>query len=885
MIKWIYFFDEGSAQMRLLLGGKGANLAEMTNLGLPVPPGFTITTEVCKLYLKDPLSTMEQLMPKVKEAVTELERRMGRKFNDKENMPLLVSVRSGAPASMPGMMDTILNIGLTKELIPVLAKYTNRRFALDSYRRLLQMFGKTVLSINTTEEILDEYKKHVGKKLDIELDENDLEKIIELLEEEYVKNNKTLPQEPLKQLEMAIETVFNSWNNERAKEYRRIYNIPEDWGTAVNVQAMVFGNLNDRSATGVAFTRNPSTGEKVFYGEYLVNAQGEDVVAGIRTPSSISEMKEKMPETYEQLCKISEKLEKHYKDMQDMEFTIENGKLYMLQTRNGKRTPQAAVKIAVDMYKEGIITKEEAVMRVSTYEVEKLLHPQIDPSYKEKPIAKGLNASPGAAIGKVVFDSKLAAELGDKGEKVILVRPETNPDDIAGIARAQGVLTARGGMTSHAAVVARGMGKPAVVGAEEININLKEKYFSVGNITVKEMDVISIDGSTGYVYLGEAKLLPPMLSKELFELLELADSVASIGVKANADTPEDARRAYEYGAKGIGLCRTEHMFMAEDRLPIMQEMIIADTREQRQKFLDQLLPMQREDFYYIFKEMKGYPVVIRLLDPPLHEFLPKEEIINKKIEQAKGEGKTEEVNKYQKMLERAESLKEANPMLGFRGCRLGIVYPEINEMQVRAIFEAAVKLYKEGHKVNPHVMVPLVGLPQEIEVVKQKLEEIAKKVLEENRVDIPYKFGTMIEVPRACVVADKIAEHVEFFSFGTNDLTQMTFGYSRDDAEAKFIPYYMEHGILKFNPFQTLDKEGVGELMKMAIHKGRTTNKDLEIGICGEHGGDPDSIEFAYTIGVDYVSCSPFRVPVARLAAAQATIKHTQKEVNLAETR
>ncbi|MCS7243973.1 MAG: pyruvate, phosphate dikinase [Candidatus Calescibacterium sp.] len=884
-MKWIYFFDEGNASMRLLLGGKGANLAEMTNLGLPVPPGFTITTEVCKLYLSDPSGTMEKLMPKVQESIIELEKRMGRKFNDDVNMPLLVSVRSGAPASMPGMMDTILNVGLTKKLIPTLSKFTNLRFALDSYRRLLQMFGKTVLSIQTLEEIFDEYKKHNNKKLDIELDTSDLERIIELFEKEYENHGKFLPQDPIEQLRMSIETVFNSWNNERAKEYRRIYNIPEDWGTAVNVQAMVFGNMNDKSATGVAFTRNPSTGEKVLYGEYLVNAQGEDVVAGIRTPNSIIEMRDKWPETFEQLLKISEKLERHYKDMQDMEFTVEDGKLYMLQTRNGKRTAQASVKIATDLYKEGIINSEEMVMRVSTEEIEKLLHPQVDPNYKVKPITKGLNASPGAAIGKVVFDSKLAAELGEKGEKVILVRPETNPDDIAGLARSQGVLTARGGMTSHAAVVARGMGKPAVVGAEEININLKEKYFSVKETIVKEMDIISIDGSTGAVYVGEVRLIPPTLSKEFFELLDIADKIAQIGVKANADTPEDAKKAFEYGAKGIGLCRTEHMFMAEERLPIMQEMIIANTKEERQAALDKLLPMQREDFYQIFKEMKGYPVVIRLLDPPLHEFLPKEEIINKKIEEAKKQGKKEEVEKYQKMLEKAESLKEANPMLGFRGCRLGIVYPEINEMQVRAIFEAAVKLHKEGQKVNPHIMVPLVGLPKEIEVVKEKLEEVAKRVLQENNVNLEYKFGTMIEVPRACLVANKIAEYVDFFSFGTNDLTQMTFGYSRDDAEAKFIPHYLENNILTHNPFQNLDTEGVGQLMKIAIEKGRSVKNNLEVGICGEHGGDPKSIEFAYSIGVDYVSCSPFRVPVARLAAAQSTIKHSKKEVKLAETR
>ncbi|MCS6955283.1 MAG: pyruvate, phosphate dikinase, partial [Candidatus Calescibacterium sp.] len=880
-MKWIYFFDEGNANMRLLLGGKGANLAEMTNLGLPVPPGFTITTEVCKLYLSDQSGTMEKLMPKVKDSITELEKRIGRKFNDDVNMPLLVSVRSGAPASMPGMMDTILNVGLTKKLIPTLSKFTNLRFAMDSYRRLLQMFGKTVLSIQILEEIFDEYKKHNNKKLDIDLDTSDLEKIIELFEKEYENYGKFLPQDPIEQLKMSIETVFNSWNNERAKEYRRIYNIPEDWGTAVNVQAMVFGNMNDKSATGVAFTRNPSTGEKVLYGEYLVNAQGEDVVAGIRTPQSIIEMRDKWPETFEQLLKISEKLERHYKDMQDMEFTVEDGKLYMLQTRNGKRTAQASVKIATDLYKEGIINAEEMVMRVSTEEIEKLLHPQVDPNYKVKPIVKGLNASPGAAIGKVIFDSKLAAELGEKGEKVILVRPETNPDDIAGLARSQGVLTARGGMTSHAAVVARGMGKPAVVGAEEININLKEKYFSVKETIVREMDIISIDGSTGAVYVGEVKLIPPTLSKEFFELLDTADKISQIGVKANADTPEDAKKAFEYGAKGIGLCRTEHMFMAEERLPIMQEMIIANTKEERQIALDKLLPMQREDFYQIFKEMKGYPVVIRLLDPPLHEFLPKEEIINKKIEEAKKQDRKEEVEKYQKMLEKAESLKEANPMLGFRGCRLGIVYPEINEMQVRAIFEAAVKLHKEGQKVNPHIMVPLVGLQKEIEVVKEKLEEVAKKVLQENNVNLEYKFGTMIEVPRACLVANKIAEYVEFFSFGTNDLTQMTFGYSRDDAEAKFIPYYLENNILTHNPFQNLDTEGVGQLMKTAIERGRSVKNNLEVGICGEHGGDPKSIEFAYTIGVDYVSCSPFRVPVARLAAAQSTIKHSKKEVKL----
>ncbi|MCX7870100.1 MAG: pyruvate, phosphate dikinase [bacterium] len=891
MSKWIYFFEEGKADMKLLLGGKGANLAEMTNLGLPVPPGFTITTEVCKLYLNNPEEIINKLMPLVKDSIKELERRMNRKFGDTEGMPLLVSVRSGAPASMPGMMDTILNVGLNDQTLLALAKKTNERFALDSYRRLLQMFGSTVMGIKTFEDILHHYKEKHNKKLDIELDSNDLKNIIELYKQEYAKYNKEFPQDVYKQLELSIRTVFNSWNNERAKEYRRLYNIPEDWGTAVNIVSMVFGNLNERSATGVAFSRNPSTGEvefidgkRILYGEYLINAQGEDVVAGIRTPEPIVNMLKQWPEIYDQLLKIAEKLEKHYKDMQDMEFTIEDGKLYMLQTRNGKRTPAASVKIAISFYKEGLITKEEALLRVSTEEIEKLLHPQVDPSYKEKPIAKGLNASPGAASGKVIFDSKLAAKLGEEGQKVILVRPETNPDDIHGLARAKGVLTSRGGNTSHAAVVARGMGKPAVVGAEEIKIDLENKFFKVNDVIVKEYDMITIDGTTGNVYLGEVPLIDPKPSKEFFELLELADEVAKIGVRANADTPQDAAKAYYYGAKGIGLCRTEHMFMAEDRLPVMQEMIIAETYEERKKALDKLLLMQIDDFYNIFKEMKGYPVIIRLLDPPLHEFLPKEEILNELIKDAKQRGHNSLVEKYQKMLIKSQNLREANPMLGFRGCRLGIVYPEINEMQVTAIFKAAAKAHKEGIKVFPEVMVPLVGHVNEIKFVKERLEEVAKRVLQEEGVNIDYMFGTMIEVPRAALIADKIAQYTEFFSFGTNDLTQMTFGYSRDDAEAKFIPYYLEHKILEFNPFQTLDTEGVGQLMKICLEKAKKV-KNIETGICGEHGGDPRSIEFAYSIGIDYVSCSPYRVPVARLAAAQATIKLSSKKVDLVETK
>jgi pyruvate,orthophosphate dikinase len=873
MGKWVYLFEEGNASMKDLLGGKGAGLAEMTNIGLPVPPGFTITTEVCNLYLEKGDKVIEELWPMVLEKVKVIEERTGKKFGAQSGLPLLFSVRSGAKFSMPGMMDTVLNIGLNDEIVELFSKESgNPRLAYDSYRRLLQMFGDIVLGmgIHPFENELESIKAQKGIKNDVELSVDDLKELVGRYKKIYESEGKVFPQDPFVQLKMAIEAVFKSWNVPRAISYRKINNIPDNLGTAVNVVSMVFGNMGDDSATGVAFTRDPKTGEKGVFGEYLLNAQGEDVVAGIRTPKPISDLKDDMPEVYNEFLNICKVLEDHYKDMQDIEFTIEKGKLYMLQVRTGKRTPGAAVKLAMDFLKEGLISEEEAILRVEPSQVDFLLHPRIDVSSKLKSIAKGLGASPGAATGKVVFDADLAAKMGD--EDVILVRPETVPDDIHGLAAAKGVLTARGGMTSHAAVVARGMGKPAVVGAESIKIDLNERSFTVNGETIKEFDVITIDGTSGNVFKGVAPLIMPELSEDLQDLLVLADKVAKIQVRANADTPEDARRSYEFGAKGIGLCRTEHMFMAQDRLPAMQEMIVAETIEERKAALEKLLPMQRKDFYGIFKEMKGYPVIIRLLDPPLHEFLPKREILKEEIAQHEKSGEKELVEKKKRLLRRAETLKESNPMMGFRGCRLGLVYPEINEMQVRAILEAAAMVIKEGERVFPEIMVPLVGHINEIRLVREKLEEVAKEVISEQGVQIPYLFGTMIELPRAALRADEIAKYAKFFSFGTNDLTQMTFGFSRDDAESKFLPVYLERGILPVNPFQTLDRDGVGELMKIAVERGRCANADLEIGICGEHGGDPDSIAFCYEIGLNYVSCSPFRVPVARLAAARATI-------------
>lgn len=878
--KRVYLFEEADGKNRLLFGGKGAGLADMTKAGLPVPPGFIITTEVCKEYYENGKKLPEGLMEEVLAAMKKLEEKTGKKFADREN-PLLVSVRSGAPVSMPGMMDTILNLGLNDETVKGLAnRSNNERFAYDSYRRFIQMFGNVVLGIphEKFEEILEHYKKEQGVKLDSELSAETLKKVVEAYKELVKKETgKDFPQDPYEQLEMAIRAVFDSWNNERAIIYRRLHNIPETYGTAVNIVTMVFGNMGNDSGTGVAFTRNPSTGEKEFYGEYLTNAQGEDVVAGIRTPQPISKLAEEMPEVYKQLLEVRDLLEKYYRDVQDIEFTIEKGKLYMLQTRNAKRTAAAAVKIAVDMVKEGLITKEEAILRVSPEQINQLLHAQIDPKAEKKVIAKGLPASPGAASGKVVFSSREAEKRGKDGEKVILVRPETTPDDIGGLAAAQGVLTSRGGMTSHAAVVARGMGKPAVVGCESIKIDLDKEQFEVGDVVVKKDQVITIDGSTGEVILGEVPMIPPKMSEELKELLSWADEIRKIGVRANADTPEDAQKAFEYGAEGIGLARTEHMFLG-NRLPLVQEMILAETEEERRKALDKLLPVQREDFIGLFKAMQGKPVTIRLIDPPLHEFLPPLLDLTVEVELMKAKGISgKELEEKERLLSVVKRLHEFNPMLGFRGCRLGMVYPEIFEMQVRAIMEAAVAVAKEGLPVKPEIMIPLVALESEMKTLGDLIHKVAKQVIEESGVNIEYKVGTMIEVPRAAIIADKLANVAQFFSFGTNDLTQMTFAFSRDDAEGKFLGRYREKGYVEEDPFEHLDTEGVGELMKIAVQKGRSTRPDLKVGICGEHGGDPKSIEFCYIIGLDYVSCSPFRVPVARLAAAQATLKHQKK--------
>ncbi len=874
--KWVYDFEEGSKDMKNLLGGKGAGLAEMTRIGLPVPPGFTITTEACKEYQKTG-KLSEEIKKEVLEHLHKLEEKTGKKFGDRSN-PLLVSVRSGAPISMPGMMDTILNLGLNDDTVEGLKDLTNNeRFAYDSYRRFIQMFGNVVMGIphEEFEKILDKYKEENGLKSDTELTPEMLKNIIKDYKALYKeKTGQDFPQDPMEQLFTAIEAVFKSWNNPRAIAYRKINKISDDLGTAVNIVMMVFGNMGDDSATGVAFTRNPSTGEKKLYGEYLVNAQGEDVVAGIRTPKPIDEMKNDIPSAYEELIKVADILEKHYRDMQDMEFTVEKGKLYMLQTRTAKRTAQAAVKVAVDMVHEGLITKEEAVLRVTPTHIDQLLHKMIDPNAKVKPIAKGLPASPGAASGKVVFDVKEAAERGKKGEAVILVRPETTPEDIEGMAKSKGILTTRGGMTAHAAVVARGMGIPCIVGAEEIKLDLDKKEFYANGVTVKENDIITIDGSTGNVMLGEVPMIEPGLTPELQELLRYADELRELGVRANANTPEEATRARNYGAEGVGLCRTERMFLKPDRLPVMQDMIIAETREERIKYLDKLREPQKQDFYDILKAMDGLPVIIRLLDPPLHEFLPQRERLEKEIEELKAKGGDPELlAKKEKQLKRSKELAEFNPMIGFRGCRVGILYPEIYEMQVRAIIEAAIKLKKEGHNPKPKIMLPLIGHVNEMKVLRERVVKVVEEVFEKEGEKIDYQVGTMIEVPRAALTADQIAEYADFFSFGTNDLTQTTFAYSRDDAEATFLPYYLKEKILPKEPFITIDRDGVGKLVRIGVVLGRKTKSALEIGICGEHGGDPESIEFFHYAGLNYVSCSPFRVPIARLAAAQVAVK------------
>jgi len=881
--KYIYFFGEGKAEgkgdMKDLLGGKGAGLAEMTNAGIPVPPGFTITTEMCRYYYKNNKKLPDDFEKELKKYLKKLEKVTGKKFGDPKN-PLLVSVRSGAKFSMPGMMDTILNLGLNDESVKGLAESTgNERFAYDAYRRFIQMFGNVVMGIdkNEFEKILENKKREKGVQYDSDLDANDLKEIVEKYKEIYKeKTGEDFPQDPMVQLKRAINAVFESWNNPRAITYRKLNKIPDDLGTAVNIVTMVFGNMGNDSGTGVGFTRNPSTGEKEFYGEYLTNAQGEDVVAGIRTPKPISELEKEMPEVYKQLKEITNRLEKHYRDVQDFEFTIERGKLYMLQTRTGKRTPLAAVKIAVDMVKEGLITKEEAIMRIEPSQIDQLLHPIIDPKAKVEPIAKGLPASPGAASGKIVFTADKAEELG-KNEPVILVREETSPDDIHGMATAKGILTSRGGMTSHAAVVARGMGKPCVVGCGAIQIDEEKGIMRIKDKELKEGDWITIDGGTGNVIIGQVPTIEAGITGEFKTLMEWVDEFRKIGVRANADIPRDAKKAREFGAEGIGLCRTEHMFFAPERLPAVIEMIMAKTEEERRKALDKLLPFQKEDFIGLFKEMKGYPVIIRTLDPPLHEFLPKREELMVEIAVMKERKEDpEKIKEKEKLLERVEELHEFNPMLGHRGCRLGITYPEITEMQARAIMEAACELAKEGETVIPEIMIPLVGNVEELKHQKEIVVKVAEEVMKEYGVKIKYMVGTMIEVPRAALTADEIAKEAEFFSFGTNDLTQMTFGFSRDDV-GKFLFYYLEKKILKDDPFMTLDQNGVGQLIKMGIEKGRKTNPNLEIGICGEHGGDPESVKFCHRVGMNYVSCSPYRIPVAKLAAAQAAIEEKLK--------
>lgn len=879
--KYVYSFEEGRADMRSLLGGKGANLAEMVHIGLPVPMGFTVTTEACLNYYEVGEKISDEILKQIFAALEKLEEYNGKKLGDTKN-PLLVSVRSGAAISMPGMMDTILNLGLNDESVRALADQTaNERFAYDSYRRFIQMFGNVVLGIehDKFEKIIDIEKQKANVIQDTELNEKNWQEVIknykQLVKEE---TSQDFPQDPKQQLLMAVEAVFKSWNNPRAKVYRKINKIPDDLGTAVNVQTMVFGNKGNDSGTGVAFTRNPSTGEKKVYGEFLLNAQGEDVVAGIRTPKSIFELENLMPEIYKQFFEVCKLLENHYRDMQDIEFTIENGKLFILQTRSGKRTAQAAVKVAVNMVHEGLITKEEALLRVAPDQVVSLLHRRIDPEAKAEVLAKGLPASPGAGCGHVVFDPDEAESLGSSGENVILVRTETTPDDIHGIVMAQAVLTSRGGMTSHAAVVARGMGKPCVCGCDAIKIDYEKQQFQVGDKIIRKGDIITVDGASAKVFLGAVPMIEPKLSDEFQELLSWADEVRKLRVRANADTPHDAKVARDFGAQGIGLCRTEHMFMAQDRLPVVQEMIMAETTEEREKALEKLLPMQQQDFEGILEAMHDLPVTIRLLDPPLHEFLPNAEELISEINELKLQGNTKEIEAKQEMLKKVRALAEMNPMLGLRGCRLGLLYPEIYAMQVKAIIKAACNLAKRGIKIEPEIEIPLVGHVNEYVAMEELVRKTATEVLKQEGVEVEYKVGTMIEIPRACLTAEEIAQHAEFFSFGTNDLTQTTFGYSRDDAEGKFLPLYIEQKILKDDPFIILDRNGVGKLMKMAVESGRQVKPDLLVGICGEHGGEPSSVEFCHIIGLDFVSCSPFRVPVARLAAAQAEINHPRNK-------
>lgn len=875
--KMVYFFGqgkaEGNAKMRNLLGGKGANLAEMTNLGIPVPPGFTITTEVCVAYYQNGSKWPAGLEEEIRDNMAKLEAAMGQKFGSSDN-PLLVSVRSGARVSMPGMMDTVLNLGLNDQTVQGLVqKSGNERFAYDSYRRFIQMYSDVVLGVDHAEfeELLEAKKSARGVSLDTELVAEDLKELVQ----EYknlvrTKLGQEFPEDPWQQLYGAVNAVFGSWNNPRAIKYRALNHIPGDWGTAVNVQTMVFGNLGEGSGTGVAFTRDPGTGEKRFFGEYLMNAQGEDVVAGIRTPQPIKTLADVMPKVYEELVTIYQTLEDHYRDMQDLEFTIQDGKLFLLQTRNGKRTAQAAVRIAVEMVREGRITEEEAVLRVSPDQLDQLLHPMLDPKAKFKPVAKGLPASPGAAVGKVVFTAEEAERWVTNGEKVVLVRTETSPEDIGGMHVAEGILTSRGGMTSHAAVVARGMGKCCVAGCSAVKVDLADKCFYVGDKVVREGTWLTLNGTTGEVIIGQVPLIQPELSGDFGQIMEWADEYRKLGVWANADTPTDASVALKFGAEGIGLVRTEHMFFAEDRIKAVREMIIADDSEARAKALKKIEPMQRGDFKDIFRVMKGLPVTIRLLDPPLHEFLPHEGELVRDLAASVGKSEAE-------VRRRVESLKELNPMLGHRGCRLGITFPEVSAMQARAILGAAAELQKEEEiSVKPEIMIPLTGTKAEFTIMRDIVDKVATEVEEKYGVSLSYTVGTMIEVPRACLIADQIAESAEFFSFGTNDLTQMTLGYSRDDV-GSFLPSYLEKGIWSEDPFRSIDQIGVGEMVKVGVDRGRKNNPDLKLGVCGEHAGDSESIGFFHAVGLNYVSCSPYRVPVARLAAAQAAIKAKQE--------
>ncbi|MDM0494294.1 pyruvate, phosphate dikinase [Clostridium perfringens] len=870
--QYVYLFNEGNASMKNLLGGKGANLSEMTILGIPVPQGFTVTTEACNKYYEDDKKISQDIIEEIENKMSELEKITGKKFGSLEN-PLLVSVRSGARVSMPGMMDTILNLGLNDESVEAMAKLTNNpRFAYDSYRRFIQMFADVVMGVEKRlfEDLLDEVKEEKGYKIDTDLTAEDLKDLVVKFKALYKKEKgEDFPSNPKEQLIEAVTAVFRSWNNPRAIVYRRLNDIPGEWGTAVNVQEMVFGNKGETSGTGVAFSRNPANGDNELYGEYLMNAQGEDVVAGIRTPEPISHLEAQNSEIYKQFTDIVNTLEKHYRDMQDMEFTIEDGKLYFLQTRNGKRTAQAALKIAVDLVEEGMLTKEEAILKVEPKQLDTLLHPAFasDGLKEAKIVAKGLPASPGAACGKIAFTAEEAKERKANGEKVVLVRLETSPEDIEGMIAAEGILTVRGGMTSHAAVVARGMGTCCVAGCGELKVNEEARTLEVNGQVLTFDDYISIDGSTGHIYAEQVKTVSPEITGHFATFMGWADEIRKLKVRTNADTPRDTRQAVEFGAEGIGLCRTEHMFFAEDRILAVREMILAKNEDSRRVALEKLLPMQREDFIGMYEALEERPATIRFLDPPLHEFLPSEEEDINALAKEIGVSPAEIKNVV-------AELHEFNPMMGHRGCRLAVSYPEIAEMQTRAVIEAAIEVKKnKGYNIVPEIMIPLIGEIKELKYVKNVVVETAKTVMEEKGVQLDYKVGTMIEIPRAALTADKIAEEAEFFSFGTNDLTQMTFGFSRDDA-AKFLKDYYEKGIYEQDPFAKLDQEGVGELMRIACEKGKETRPDIKLGICGEHGGDPSSVEFCHNLGLNYVSCSPYRVPLARLAAAQAQVKN-----------